>query len=59
MLFSDGNIYITLSYLITGVLFLALIAHTVWRGRDAKRKIADLTRQQGLSDTRQSEDKSS
>lgn len=46
MLFAGGNIFITLSYLISGMLIVLLIAHTVWRGQTAKRKIADLTRQQ-------------
>ena len=45
-LFSGGTIFITLSYLISALLIFTLILHTVWRGRSAKKKIADLTGQQ-------------
>ena len=48
ILFSGGNIFITLSYLFSGLLILALIVHTIWRGQNVKKKIAELTRQQNL-----------
>ena len=45
MLFSDENIYITLSYLLTAILFLALIGHSIWRARATKQTVERLSQQ--------------
>lgn len=45
MLFSDENIFITLSYVLTAVLFTALAAHSILRARATRKTIQKLSQE--------------